>query len=153
MTDFDWRNQAIYLAPGSLIVVGPMGWFKLSAPNEHGERGLNIENCDFLGAGNDMTPAHKAIVDERWAMRTETGGLINKLSHGHLHLDEGLAKKLFKKPKGDGPTRMRPHDEGGRVAMDEHLNMTVKALTEENEQLKAQLEELENEIGVLKGYL
>ena len=35
MTDFDWRNQAIYLAPGSLIVVGPMGWFKLSAPNEH----------------------------------------------------------------------------------------------------------------------
>ncbi len=64
------KNQPMFvdLPPGSVIVVGPNGRFKFDTIKSE----LVIVGCDFKIAGN-MTPEHKALVDQLWATRSEYG--------------------------------------------------------------------------------
>ena len=67
-------NWKMTLPPGGVLVVGPNGNFDVKAQGDW--VAIEMNNCDFIGPGH-MTEAHRALVDERWAVRTETGCLIN----------------------------------------------------------------------------
>ena len=66
MTDGD---MDVDLLPGSVIVVGPQGRFKIK------DGFFTIINCGFHGTLN-MTAAHRALVDEKWGDRDEFGRIV-----------------------------------------------------------------------------
>lgn len=64
----------IDVEPGGVIVVGPKGRLRMVC-NPDGEGMLEVSNCDFIGT-EQMSAAHRALVDERWRLRAEDGSLL-----------------------------------------------------------------------------
>lgn len=56
------------LPPGTVIVVGPSGSVSF---DEEGQ--VYLVGCDILTPSGGMSPAHKALVSERWEGWTDDG--------------------------------------------------------------------------------
>ena len=63
--------QEIDMEPGGVLVVGPRGRFTMHR-HASGKICVQAVHCDFVGP-DGMSRAHKALVNERWALRTEDG--------------------------------------------------------------------------------
>lgn len=86
--------QEIDMEPGGVLVAVPRGRFTM---NRHASGKICVQavHCDFVGP-DGMSRAHKALVNERWALRTEDGLPI--LSEIHRHEQE-LAQERDKPKK------------------------------------------------------
>lgn len=63
--------QEIDMEPGGVLVVGPRGRFTMHR-HASGKICVLAVHCDFVGP-DGMSKAQKALVNERWALRTEDG--------------------------------------------------------------------------------
>jgi|GEM_PF-6132143 len=93
------------LDPGSIVVVGPNG--KLIISNrDSGGRSIQFtaKNCDFIGPV-EMSDAHRAIVDERWAARTETG-VFQTAQVAPVDMPASLAEKFMVKASEVPPVKV-----------------------------------------------
>lgn len=86
--------QVIDMEPGGVLVVGPRGRFTMHR-HASGKICVQAVHCDFVGP-DGMSRAHKALVNERWMLRTEDGLPI--LSEIHRHKQE-LAQERDKPGK------------------------------------------------------
>ena len=89
----------IDMPPGSVIVVGPNGRLVIEA-DHLGQVQVIAQNCDFIG-DRDPSPAHRALVDERWALRTETGAFFRPDSL--VELPDWFARKSVAAPPPPPP--------------------------------------------------
>ena len=64
----------IDLEPGGILVVGPRGRLHIHY-HASGDVCVSMVNCDVIGTDH-MSEAHKALVDERWRDRSETGDVV-----------------------------------------------------------------------------
>lgn len=69
----------VTLPPGAVMVVGPNGRAVVSVFANGMIRFDSAVRCDLVGPDH-MTPAHRALVDERWSDRTESGDFIQPIA-------------------------------------------------------------------------
>lgn len=91
-------RRIIEIEPGGIIVVGQRGLIRIVEYEDGSSQLVKCNNCDFVMA-NVMTPAHRAIVEERWELRTFTGALVGNFAH--LEVDDGHLAKLLTMPTRD----------------------------------------------------
>lgn len=89
--------QGFRLGPGGVIVVGPMGFFELHL-HASGSFCHQSNNCDVISADEHMSEAHRNLVDECWAKRTEDGAFLHPAKPGEIRINPREVKHV---PEGD----------------------------------------------------
>jgi hypothetical protein len=90
------------IGPGGVVVVGPMGSLRIVTFDDGTMTIDRCVNCDFVGTAGPISDAHKALVDERWRDRTDTGRVVDPRSSVKIDMPDALSSAFT------GPTSEIP---------------------------------------------